>query len=447
MDNSFKLFGRIFHREATPGIPSSTSDASKPDPPGTGGDWVANVPYTGGRHSLLVPAWFRGVEIIMHTMGQMVVQYQRLNKVGGNFVVANYGTDRFLNYLLQVCPNPQMSASMMLEQIEFHKIYDGNAYVYIDRDESGDLAGFYLCSSGSYDIFTDQYTITFNRLGGPVSLTCSSSEVLHFRNTFLTKDHSLGVPTLRYARDTLDIAAAANQQTLQDMAKGGRHKIIVQEKPSTNSSTYGLVGGVADKNQMKKITDELGRDLLSKDVMLLNNIADTKMISQTAQELRTLENRNFQVADIARILGVPKIMMMDDSGSSYKSPEAATQEFLLRTISPRVREYEDELNAKLLTPFDFGTHRIHVCEQALRRLDPKGQADLDKARLETGVMSPNELRAQYDLGTIEGGDAHYVSTNLAEVGSEKLRAASGAASPAKPSQPVPDTNKQEGGAS
>ena len=30
----------------------------------------------------------------------------------------------------------------------------------------------------------------------------------------------------------------------------------------------------------------------------------------------------------------------------------------------------------------------------------------------------------HDMPTIEGGDAHYVSTNLAEVGSEKLRAAS-----------------------
>ena len=34
------------------------------------------------------------------------------------------------------------------------------------------------------------------------------------------------------------------------------------------------------------------------------------------------------------------------------------------------------------------------------------------------------------MPTIDGGDAHYVSTNLAEVGSEKLRAASSGAAPA-----------------
>ena len=37
----------------------------------------------------------------------------------------------------------------------------------------------------------------------------------------------------------------------------------------------------------------------------------------------------------------------------------------------------------------------------------------------------NELRSQYDLPSIEEGDAHYVSTNLAEVGSEKLRSNGG----------------------
>jgi HK97 family phage portal protein len=454
MDNIFRLFGRLNRREDVPGIPPSTKASETAAAEGTGGDWKGNIPYTGGRHSLLVPAWFRGVTVIMHTMGQMVVQYQRLNREGGNFVEATYGPDRLFNYLLQVRPNPQMAASTMLEQIEFLKIYKGNAYVYIDRDDMGNVAALWLCSSGSYDAIADQYTVTFQRRGGLTTVTVPSTDVLHFRNTYLEDNFMTGIPTLRYAQEALSIAAAANNQTLMDMAKGGKHKIILQEKPTNSGSSWGLVGGMADPNQMKKISKQFEADMLSGDVMLLNNIVDTKIISQTAQELRTLENRNFQVADIARLLGVPKIMMMDDSGSSYKSPEAATQEFLLRTISPRVREYEDELNAKLLNAYDFGQRRIHVCEQSLRRLDPTGQANLDKVRLETGVMSPNELRAQYDLGTIPDGDKHYVSTNLAEVGSEKLRAASGgsssssgsSANPSNPSDPSdPSTDPAEKG--
>jgi phage portal protein BeeE len=176
-------------------------------------------------------------------------------------------------------------------------------------------------------------------------------------------------------------------------------------------------------------------------VVLLDNVADAKIISQTAAELRSLETRGYEVNDIARLLGVPRIMMMEDQGSSYKMPEHATQEFLLRTIQPRVREWEDELNSKLLTAADFGRRRIHVCELALRRLDAKGQAEIDKLHLETGVNTVNELRNQYDLPSIKGGDINYISTNLAELGSEKLRSNGGGRPSSLP--PTPPEGKGE----
>ena len=183
--------------------------------------------------------------------------------------------------------------------------------------------------------------------------------------------------------------------------------------------------GRADQKELKKATEQFREDWLQYDAVMLDNVADAKIISQTAAELRLLETRGYEVNDIARILGIPRIMMMEDQGASYKMPEHATQEFLLRTIQPRIREHEDELNSKILNADDFGKRRIHVCELALRRLDAKGQAEIDKLHLESG-WSPNEIRSQYDLPSIAEGDAHYVSTNLAEVGSEKLRGKGGA---------------------
>ena len=171
---------------------------------------------------------------------------------------------------------------------------------------------------------------------------------------------------------------------------------------------------------------------------MLDNVADAKVISQTAQQLQLLEQRGFEVTDLARILGIPRLMMMEEAGSAYKMPEHATQEFLLRTIQPRIREWEDELNSKLLREEDFGRRRIHVCELALRRLDAKGQAEIDKMHMETG-WSVNEIRSQYDLPNIECGDLHYVSTNLAELGSEKLRA------PGTPAPAAPKASQGEEG--
>lgn len=424
--NLFSPTGAIplITRETVPGVPATTDPNDASNQQQTSTDWEAHVVHPWGRQSLLVPAWYRGVSLIMQTMGQMKVQYQRVNAEGGNFVENRWGDGRRLNYLLQVRPNPLMTASVMQEQIEYRKIYYGNAFVYIERDEYDWPVALWLCTGGGYNPLTDMYTLTYNGLRGPVvRMQTESRNVLHFKNVFLTDDYYMGIPTLDFAAKALSIAATADEQALQDVAKGGRHKVILQEEKQP-VSTMGLRGR-ANQQQLEKVKTQFEEDWAAKDVILLDNIADTKIISQTSQQLQLLEQRGMQVSELARILGIPRIMMMEEQGSNYKMPEHATQEFMLRTIQPRIREHEDEYNSKLLGVDDFGKRRVHVCELPIRRLDAKGQAEIDKMHLEAG-WSVNELRAAYDLPSIPEGDAHYVSTNLAEVGSEKLRGVAGA---------------------
>ena len=435
MDNFFTQMFRareVTPTPAVPGVPKTTDPKDHSNQPPKGGNWQSNVVRPIGRSSLLVPAWYRGVTLIMQTMGQMVTQYQRRNTDGGNFIEDRYGKNGELNYLLQVRPNPMMTASQMQEQIEYRKIYYGNAYVYIEREADGYPRNLWLCTGGGYNPITDTYTLVYNSERGPrMKVMTSSRNVLHFKNTIMTEDYYMGIPTLEFAFKSLEIAATADEQALQDVAKGGRHKVLIQEQQSQTTGTRGR----ANQKELRAMRDQFAQDWAANDVSILDNVATPTIISQTAQQLQLLENRSFQVSDLARILGIPRIMMMEDSGSSYKMPEHATQEFMLRTIQPRIREWEDEFNSKLLDKGDFGKRRIHVCELPLRRLDAKGQAEIDKLHLESG-WSPNQILSQYDLPNIPEGDAHYVSTNLAEVGSEKLRSNGGGA-PKEPEPPLP----------
>ena len=427
------FFNRLFRREAPTGIVTTTNPKAAENQQKSA-DWAAKIATPVGRRSLLIPAWCRGVSLIMQTMGQMVVQYQRMNGEGGNYIEDRYGIGRDINYLLQVRPNPLMTASELQEQIEYRKIYWGNAYVYIERNDMDDPIALWLCTGGGYDPLNDTYNIVYNGMFGPRTLFgVPSRNVLHFKNVFMTDDMYNGLPMIWVAMQALSISATSNEQVLEDMGKGGRFKILVQEKDAEVGGTRAR----ANQKELQKITQQLGIDMYQKDAFFLNNVADTKLIRQTAQQLQMLENRGFEVGEIARILGIPRIMMMEEQGSNYKMPEHATQEFLLRTIQPRIRKHEDELNSKLLTSDDFGKRRIHVCELALRRLDAKGQAEIDKLHLESG-WSVNELRSQYDLPNIPDGDSHYVSTNLAEVGSEKLRSNGGG----QPSQTTPATEEE-----
>ena len=419
MANFFKNW---FKREAVPGVPATTDPNAPSNQPPKGGNWEANVVRPYGRTSLLVPTWTRCVTLIMQTMGQMVIQYQRMNGEGGNFVEDRFKKNGYLNYLLQVRPNPLMTASQMQEQIEYRKIYYGNAYVYIDRGLDGYPVNLWLCTGGGYDPLSNTYNLVYNSDMGPrMMVEVESRDVLHFKNVFLTDDYYMGIPTIDYAFKALTIAATGDEQALQDMAKGGKHKVLIQEEKSPQIGTRGR----ANQNEMKNMTKKFSDDWAANDVVMLDNVADAKVISQTAQQLQLLEQRGYSDEALCRLMGVPKIIaIVGDGGGNYRMPEHATQEFLLRTIQPRIREHEDEFNSKLLSPGDFGQRRIHVCELALKRLDAKGQAEIDKLHLETG-WSVNELRSQYDLPNIDTGNDHYVSTNLAQVGSEKLRSNGG----------------------
>ena len=414
MDNWFSLFRR---REVqTPGVPASTVSQAPQAPKGA--DWQANVVRPYGRSSLLIPTWTRCVTLIMQTMGQMVTQYQRMNGEGGNFIEDRYGKNGYLNYLLQVRPNPMMTASQMQEQIEYRKIYYGNAYVYIERGADGYPVNLWLCTGGGYDPLSNRYNLVYNSDRGPrMKVECDARDVLHFKNTFLTEDYYMGSPTIDYAFKALTIAATGDEQALQDMAKGGKHKVLIQENKEPSYGTRGR----ANQQELRKMKEEFAQDWMSNDVVILDNVADAKIISQTAQQLQLLENRGYSDEALCRLMGVPKIIaIVGDGGGNYRMPEHATQEFLLRSIQPRIREMEDEWNSKLLSPGDFGKRRIHVCELALKRLDAKGQAEIDKLHLESG-WSVNEIRSQYDLPNIPDGDDHYVSMNLGVVGSPKLK--------------------------
>jgi HK97 family phage portal protein len=272
------------------------------------------------------------------------------------------------------------------------------------------VKALWLATGGGYNPIMDTYTITYNGVDGPhIDIKVPAKDVLHFKNVFLTGDYYMGLPTLTFAYKALQIAATADDQALQDVAKGGKHKILLKEEKGTPQGTRGR----NSPDELRRTAKKFEGDWQSNDVVLLDNVMDPTIISQTAQQLQLLESRGYSDEAICRLMGVPMIIaIVGTSGGNYRMPEHATQEFLLRNIQPRIRKAEDELNAKLLTFDDFGKRRIHVCELPLRRLDAKGQAEIDKMRLEAGTMTPNELRNQYDLPAVENGDEPMASANL-----------------------------------
>lgn len=372
----------------------------------------------GDQTSLTVSAFYAGILRRANTMGQLPIHYQSYNAR-----TRSYADDlsprggRQLNYLLQVRPNPYMNATTLWRMAEVYRILYGNAYIYAQRDINGEIVALYLCSIATYFATSDTYCLTYytgNLIASRKNVPASS--VIHLKNAILS-DGLLGISTLTFAARSLNTAATQDALTLDMAAKGGRKKIVIQEK---EQATMGL--GRVGKNAMTDIARNLQNDLWDgeHDVTYVPNVAAINDISQSMQELQLLDLRKFSLSEAARFLGVPASMLGDTTNTNYRTAEDAMNEFLSSTIAPNIAEIEDELNSKLLTADDFGHRRFHIDDSRIFRLNRTAQAAWNKSRMETGVVSVNELRQEMGLSVIDNGDDHYISTNLAVAGSDKL---------------------------
>ena len=432
-----KLFSWAFKkRDAAP--TTSCPAKEKALVPGSGSFLPKIIKPMGADMALTVSSVYRAVELRAKTEAQFQPQYQKLNRSGGNFVQDMYGIGKRINYLLQVSPNPIMSAATFWEQMVISRLLTGNALAYIERDQWGDPYYIWVAMLGGYNPITNTYNLTyatdmgiFNRVDIP------ARDVLHLPNTYRAPEGYLGISTIRFMFDTLSLIKTESAQALDTAAKGGRMKLLVGEGANGNLAPIG--NGLYDPETLDNYAKEIQSKLYTDDVVAIRAIDKVTNISMTAKDMQLLELINASQDDVSRYFGTPRPLLMLDTNSHYTTPTNATLEYMTRTIQPDILEIEQECTRKLLKESDFGMRRIHLCEQPLLRLDKEAQAKVDEINLRTGAKTVNEIRQQYDLPAVDDGDIVYVSTNLAELGSEKLSAV---ASGGRPSE---DNTNQEGG--
>ena len=445
--SNFFGFGRKERESLTPqqqakaGIPVTTdpnhptNQQQKQDGGGSFEERIVSARHP--RVALTVSAVYRAVELRAKTIGQMQMQYQVRDREGGNFVMdvtkprqnqVSFGTR--LNYLLQVEPNPMMSAQSLWEQVTVNRLMLGNGFVYIERDELGEPKYLWLAECGGYNLGTNTYVITYMGDKGIVKNKIAPREdVLHFPNTYRERNGFWGISTLRFAFDTLSLIKTEGRLALETAAKGGRIKGIISEKqPQQGVGT--LAYGLLNQSEVGKTAQEMQRKFYSgEDIVSMHGLEQFQNLSLSAQDMQMIELLGMSHDDVARFYATPRPLLMMDTNSHYTTYTNATMEYLSRTIAPDGAEMEAECFRKLLNIYDFGQHRFHLCEQPLLRMDKETQAKIDGYHLQNG-WTFNEVRAEHDLPAVEGGDEPMGSANLMTL--KALMAKADAATQLKP---------------
>lgn len=445
MDN---FFAKMFQRREVGDKAPCSAEEGKPALAKGGSYSQQAVTVSTPDAALRVSPWYRAGEVLANTMSQLVMEYQKKNNAahGGNYALdLSLRESKQLNYKLQMQPNPTMTAKQFLRQMTLNRFHQGNALAYIERDRVTDeILNIWLCTSGGYR-FSDEgikYLITYNTPRGTVTKeSVDADDIIHWRNTFSNDGGLTGISTLHYAAQALGIAATNNRQAKEIAAKGGKYKILLSEKDQPGGMD---VLNLLNKDQKKQQQDDL-QDALAegKDVLLMSGLMQAQVISQDSTQMQLLENRKWDVNEVARFSGVPLVLLMDYTNNTYKAPEQAMQAFKQFTISPMAGDFEQEATIKIVGVGGFPTHRIKFNEDSLMSLDPMGRAQLSKVLLECGIKCVDELRNDFGLPQLEGeiGKRHLVSTNLQPL--DDLRVAGGAQELGPGNYTVKDNKKKD----
>ena len=450
MDNIFaNLFRFRQTREVQQpiGVPQTTDPNHHSNQPSVeGGSFEERIAYVRGpEQALVVAAVYRAINLRADTMSVMPVQYQKRDYAGGNFVTDMRGLGKRLNYLLQEQPNPIMSAVDMWKLVEINRLFYGNAFIYIERDEFGFPAHLWLVRTGGYNIATGMYSsiVYLTDHGYETLVNVPRENVLHFANTFRYQNGIWGIPTLQYAVETLSLNRTLRQQALETAAKGGRVKGFLGE--DTSKTVSPIAAGLFDKNEMDKYAEEIQAKIYrGHDIIAIRALDKFIPISMTGSDMQAFEQLGATNDDVSRFFGVPRPLLMLDTNSHYNDYQNATMEFHTRTILPQKNGNEKEIERKLIGFKDYGTLRIHICEKPLLSMDPERQAKVDQLHLQTG-WTMNEIRAEHDLPSVEGGDEPMASANLMTL--KALMAKADAATQLKPGNytvKAPATPAKEG---
>jgi HK97 family phage portal protein len=103
---------------------------------------------------------------------------------------------------------------------------------------------------------------------------------------------------------------------------------------------------------------------------------------------------------------------MDYSKSSYSTLEADQLQFLSDTLQPILERFELEFERKLYLPTEKPFVDVRFDTKQLLRTDSKSLAEYYSKLFQVGVLSPNEIRNELDLESVDYGDSRFVQVNL-----------------------------------
>jgi len=144
---------------------------------------------------------------------------------------------------------------------------------------------------------------------------------------------------------------------------------------------------------------------------ILYDGAEFMPLTFNSTDAQFLENRKFQILEIARAFRVPPSMLFELDRATWSNGEQQGMEFLTYTLEPWLRALEGALRRALLSDEERAGLVIRFDRDDLTRADLSTRSTAINSLIASRTISPNEARSWLGLPPRAGGD-EFLNPNI-----------------------------------
>jgi HK97 family phage portal protein len=358
--------------------------------------------------------YFTCLKMLSEALGKMPLKFYQETDKGILKAKSNK-----VHKLLKIRPNPLMTPSTFWATIEQNRNHYGNAYVWIRRKfkrakygGSYEVQDLWIMPSDSVQVLIDDkgyfggkgriwYSYVDKYSGEQYVL--NSDDVLHFKTSY-SFDGIIGVPVKDILRSTVE-GGLESQNFMNSLYKSGlTAKAVLEYTGDLNEEARKkLVAGFeafanGSQNSGKIIPVPLGMKLVPLDIKLTDS--------------QFFELKKFSALQIAGAMGIKPNQINNYEKSSYANSEMQQLSFYVDTELFILKQYEEELNYKLLDDLEIDENCFYKFnEKVMLRTDSKTQMETLSKAVNNAIYTPNEARELLDKPWKEGGDELVMNGN------------------------------------
>lgn len=354
------------------------------------------------RSMLGVAAIFAAIRIRGETLSNL--PFRVVETVGGE---KRASTDAWLERLLSLTPDGQISAAEFFHTMESHSCLTGCAYAHIERNIYGEPVR--LVQVPSYDVsyWVDEYAqpdqhLEYNVRGKRVSsrdlIIIPFGQVYPYWQT-MRPEVILNTP--------IALAQALDKEAYDLFKNGVSTSGFLQTDGKLEDSAYARLREYIDQFRAG------GKN--SGNLMILEQGLKYAGARMTNKDAEFVDLKKQAIRDAGAIFGVPSYQLGDGEKANYSSQEEQNRNFLYSTMLFRARLFENELTLKLISDEDYSKgKRIEADFRGLMRGSMKDRAEYYNKLFQMGAITPNTIARLEDLPSAgAAGDRHYVQVNMA----------------------------------